>query len=126
MLLLPLLKRAPHARVITVSSSAHLLGTLYFTNINLTNGAYGRLEAYTQSKLANILFTRELARRLGPESTVHTYSLHPGVVSTELGRHLYDMSLLKWLFLTPEQGAQTSLYCALDESLAKETGQYYV
>ena len=87
MLLLPLLKRAPYARVITVASSAHLIGDINFTNINLVNGDYGRLKAYAQSKLANVRFSRELARRLGSDSTVHTYSLHPGPVHTEIQRH---------------------------------------
>ena len=134
MLLLPLLKRAPHARVITVASSAHLIGDINFNNINLMNGDYGRLKAYAQSKLANVLFSRELARRLGSDSTVHTYSLHPGVVHTEtLISLVLDRTSMKCICnlfnamgITPEQGAQTTLYCALEESLAHETGQYYV
>ena len=60
-----------------------------FDDINWEQRPYNRLTAYEQSKLANVLFTRELAKRL--EGTgVTTYSLHPGVVMTELGRHLED------------------------------------
>ncbi|CAG2178389.1 unnamed protein product, partial [Oppiella nova] len=92
-------------------------------------GAYSPFKAYAQSKLANILFTRELAKRLGTKSNVRTYSLHPGPVYTELQRHsgLGSMGhkMAKKFFLTPEMGAQTTLYCALEDSLDKETGCYY-
>lgn len=123
--LLPLLKKAPRARVVTVASSGHLVGKIHFNNINLKNGVYAPIKAYAQSKLANILFSRELAKRLGPESTVHTYSLHPGPVSTDLQRHSGGQSIMKCIGLTPEEGAQTTLYCALEPALDNETGQYY-
>ena len=73
----------------TVSSLAHERGKMDLDDINFERRPYGRQEAYQQSKLANILFTRELAKRL--EGTgVATYALHPGVVDTELGRHIQD------------------------------------
>lgn len=98
--------------------------------------SYG-MAVYRQSKLANILFTRELAKRL-QNTGVTTYSLHPGVVRTEIARHYLDqygvlakLVLLLffpiiWLCLkTPAQGAQTTIYCAVDESLSNISGKYY-
>jgi len=133
--LLPLLKRSANARVITVSSSGHLVGKINFDNINLLNGVYAPTKAYAQSKLANVLFSRELARRLGgADSNVKTYCLHPGPVNTELQRHVYNAegstssagkAIMKCVGLTPEMGAQTTLYCALEPSLDTESGAYY-
>lgn len=63
-----------------------------------------------------------------------TYSLHPGVIATELMRHLdetyipgikYGVKIFKWFIKTPEQGAQTTIYCAVDETVANESGYYY-
>ncbi|XP_054152560.1 retinol dehydrogenase 11-like [Oppia nitens] len=128
--LLPLIKQASTARIITVSSSGHMMGKIHLDNINLRNGAYTSWKAYAQSKLANVLFTRELARRLGGlNSNVKTYCVHPGPVNTDLQRHRdggpAGRLLLKCIGLTPEMGAQTSLYCALDADLDKQTGCYY-
>ena len=124
MLLLPLLKKAQSARVITVSGSCHLIGKIHCDNINL-KGAYGPLKANAQSKLANILFTRELAKRLGPKSIVHTYSIHPGWVNTEGIHKIFDVSLFKFFLLTAEQGAQTTIYCAISDKIKDESGQFY-
>ncbi|CAG2117363.1 unnamed protein product, partial [Medioppia subpectinata] len=126
--LMPMLKRAPAARVVNLSSSAHINGQIYFDNINLRDGAYTPTKGYGQSKLANILFTRELAKRLGPASSVRVYALNPGVVRTDAQRHVTNAVfdwLMKRLFLTPEMGVQTSLYCTLDETLDNESGFYY-
>ena len=129
--LLPLLKKSPKARVITVSANLYIAGEINFENINLRNGSYSPLKGYAQSKLANILFTREMARRLGTNSNVNTYSLHPGVFNSELSRHMSSKSLMDRLglinlfFETVESGAQTTLYCALEKSLDNETGFYY-
>ncbi|CAG2176599.1 unnamed protein product [Oppiella nova] len=126
--LLPLLKRSPKARVVNVSSSGHLVGNIDFDNINLRNGAYSSYKAYPQSKLANVLFTRELARRLGTGSNINTYSLHPGGVYTELQRYSFGSighKVMKSLLLSAEQGAQTQIYCAIDENLDNESGHYY-
>ena len=81
-------KSAP-ARIVTVSSRAHERGKMDLDDINFERRTYRRQEVYEQSKLANILFTRELAKRLDGTG-VTTYSLHPGVVLTELGRHIQD------------------------------------
>lgn len=143
----------------------HSTGQIHFDDINL-NKEYHPWRSYSQSKLANVLFTRELANRLkGTEavtimlyennnnkenkskhyltlrpvlsfvgSGVTTYSLHPGVIRTELGRHLWPtIPLWKRLMYTPlmllikspNEGAQTTIYCAVDESLQNQSGLYY-
>lgn len=85
-LLLKRMKEAPSARVVNVSSCAHARGKINFDDLQSERN-YSPHGAYQQSKLANILFTRSLALRL-EGSNVRTYSLHPGVIQTELVRHL--------------------------------------
>ncbi|XP_026072500.1 retinol dehydrogenase 11 [Carassius auratus] len=131
-LLLDLLKKSAPSRVVSVSSLAHDTGKIHFDDINLEEN-YDPLISYRQSKLANVLFTRELALRL-KGTGVTTYTLHPGVINTELGRHFFP-SLPRWkrlLFMplfffvkTPWQGAQTTIYCAVSESLQDSSGLYY-
>ncbi|CAG2115635.1 unnamed protein product, partial [Medioppia subpectinata] len=125
--LLPLLREAPKARIVTVSAALHIYGKIHFENINLRNGAYNPLLGYTQSKLANILFTQELARRLGSNSTVTAYSLHPGVIMTELQRNLSNILryFLSYFVVSTEMGVQTTLYCALEDNIENESGSYY-
>lgn len=131
-LLLDLLK-AGHdpARIVNLSSISHNAGLMTFDNLNLVGGAYTPLKAYAQSKLATVLWTRELAKRL-PTEQVTVYSVHPGIVQTEL----YARSVNRFArlcrrlagplaFTTAEQGAQTTLYCALEPALAAESGHYY-
>ena len=84
-LLLERLKEAPAARVVNVSSSAHKKGEINFDNLQ-SERTYIPFKAYGHSKLANILFTQALAKRL-EKTNVTTYSLHPGVIQTELVRH---------------------------------------
>jgi len=132
-LLLEKLKAAPEARIVTVSSLAHTRGEIKLDDLN-SEKSYGRKEAYEQSKLANVLFSRSLAKRLQGTS-VTTYSLHPGVVDTELTRYIpfignkYVYQVVRVLlypfFKSPEDGAQTTLYCAVEPSIAKDTGKYY-
>ncbi|GLG99177.1 WW domain-containing oxidoreductase [Gryllus bimaculatus] len=108
-------------------------GDIDFENLNWEKG-YNPTLAYGRSKLANVLFAKELGKRL-EGSGVTSYSLHPGVVNTELSRH-FDTAYFKggqWIFdnigklflKTPEQGAQTTIYCAVSEEAEKETGLYY-
>ena len=85
-LLLDRIKEAPSARIVNVSSRAHLRANLDLGDLNLEK-SYDAWTAYGNSKIANILFTRSLARRL-KGTCVTTNSLHPGVIMTELGRHL--------------------------------------
>ncbi|XP_066280167.1 retinol dehydrogenase 12-like [Branchiostoma lanceolatum] len=135
-LLLDLLKKSAPSRVVNVSSLAHTGGHIHFDDINLER-SYNPIKAYCQSKLANVLFTKELDRKL-QGTGVTTYSLHPGSIPSELQRHL-DASygwlyfFLKPLFIaglwffgkTRQQGAQTSIHCAVSEGLETSSGQYF-
>ena len=85
-LLLDRLKEAPSARIINVSSMGHKCGKINFDDLQ-SEKSYSKFGAYSQTKLANILFTRSLAQRL-KDTKVTAYSLHPGVVRTEIQRHL--------------------------------------
>ncbi len=127
-LLLPTLKASAPARVVTVASRAHLMayqGLDWAALQQPTRSLTGTRE-YGVSKLANILFSAHLAKELAGTG-VSTYSLHPGVVDTEVWRELpgFLRPLLRLRgLLTPEEGAQTTLYCAL-QAPASESGLYY-
>ena len=129
MLLLDRLKRSQPSRIVNVSSSAHRMGNgkINFEDINYEK-SYNAWSAFYNSKLANVLFTRELSKRLeGTHVTVN--ALHPGAVRTELGRHSVLSSALfspvVWYFCkTPEQGAQTSIYCVVSEEMEGVSGKY--
>ncbi|XP_059505207.1 retinol dehydrogenase 12 isoform X2 [Stegostoma tigrinum] len=126
-LLLDLMKRSAPARIINVSSFAHVFGRINFKDLQ-SEESYDEGLAYCQSKLANVLFTRELAKRLkGTKVTVN--SVHPGCVKSELNRHSFVMSLawkiLTFLIKTPKQGAQTSIYCAVAEELQDISGTHF-
>ncbi|KAI4905037.1 hypothetical protein NFI96_020190, partial [Prochilodus magdalenae] len=127
-LLIGLLKRSAPARVVVVSSLAHYFGWIRFHDLH-SQGSYNSGLAYCQSKLANVLFTRELSRRLTAGSNVTVNSLHPGTVKSELVRHSTVMSLLFTLFSmflkTPREGAQTSIYCAVAEELHSISGKHF-
>ncbi|XP_033757001.1 retinol dehydrogenase 12-like [Pecten maximus] len=131
-LLLSKIKKSAPARIINVSSNAHSKGKINFDDIN-SKKDYSILTAYPQSKLANILFTKELSRRLHGTG-VTTYTLHPGVINTEISRYVKAwMTPPLFLFMrpffiflkTPVQGAQTTLHCALDENLDNVSGKYF-
>ncbi|XP_018575642.1 retinol dehydrogenase 13-like [Anoplophora glabripennis] len=132
-LLLDLLKESTPSRIINVSSVAHKRGKINKDDLN-SDKNYNASDAYAQSKLANVLFTKELANKLqGTGVTVN--SVHPGLVDTEIIRHMSFYSswmatvLVKpfvWPFIkNPKQGAQTIIYLALDESIEKVTGKYF-
>ncbi len=130
-LLRPQIDAAQRARVVIVSSSAHLQAPgegVAFDNLSGEHG-YGGWRAYGQSKLANILFAKALARRLVNSGTAN--ALHPGVIGTNLGRHMNPLlgGVLS-LFMKPfsksvPQGAATSCYVAVRPELAEVTGQYF-
>lgn len=131
-LLLDLLKKSAPSRIVIVSSLAHETGRIHFDDINLDKDYDGDV-SYRQTKLANVLFCRELAARL-QGTGVNVYSLHPGIIRTELPRHMLASSalwkraiynLLFMLIKNPWEGAQTTIYCAVDESLANSSGLYY-
>lgn len=126
-LLLDTLKASAPSRIINVSSMLHKYGQLDRDDFNMDKG-YNRHKAYFNSKLANILFTRELSKRLhGTGVTV--YALHPGVVNTELQRnHLLSRILLApgmIFFKTAKSGAQTTIALALDPAYDVISGNYY-
>jgi retinol dehydrogenase-12 len=126
-LLLERLKQSAPARIVTVASKAHYRtpGIDFSAQQGLTPSRTGLAE-YGISKLANVLFSAELSRRL--EGTgVTTYSLHPGVVATDVWRHVpgFLRGLIKLAMISPEQGARTSLRCATAPELARESGLYY-
>ncbi|WP_211748826.1 SDR family oxidoreductase [Paenibacillus sp. Marseille-Q4541] len=130
-LLIPALKAATQARVINVSSGAYKAGKIHLEDPNLTK-RYNVIKSYSQSKLANIMFTRELAERLdGTNITVN--ALHPGAVGTNIGINRTTgfgtaiMAVVRKIpsFLTPEEGARTAIYLAIHPEVNGITGEYF-
>jgi len=126
-LLLDRLRATPHARVVNTSSLAHHSGDIDFDDINAKNG-YKTGSRYSQSKLANILFSYELQRRLdvseggGQPSDLISVACHPGVADTELARHLpvwfrWFMPVVRLLCNTPRQGAWPTLMVATADNI---------
>lgn len=130
-LVLPLLKetagRVGEARVVTLSSEAHRGTSLDFDDINARD-SYGMVQAHGQSKLANILFTHELARRLHGTG-VTANCVHPGVVATNIWSGSDWLSriarLFTWLYKSPEEGAESVLYVAASREVEGRTGHYF-
>ena len=128
-LLIDRLKESAPSRIITTSSSAHKAGQMDFEDIQFEKKHYSGISAYSQSKLANILFTRELARRLaGTQVTANCF--HPGAVRTRLvqGGSIYG---LVWkaagpFFVSPEKGADSAVFLASSDGVAGVTGGYFV
>ena len=127
-LLLPKLRASAPARVVTVASEAHRRARLDLDDLESERG-YGGMAAYCRSKLENVLFANELARRLAGAG-VTSNSLHPGVVATGFGRNdpgwfSILVTLARPLLLTAEQGARTSIHVASAPELASTTGVYF-
>jgi NAD(P)-dependent dehydrogenase (short-subunit alcohol dehydrogenase family) len=128
-LLLDLLKSSSPARIVNVASAAHQGASINFDDLQKSKGRYSAWRAYQQAKLANILFTRELARRL--EGTgVTANSLHPGYVNTQIfkvgGLKGWLLSRAADLFaIAPEEGALTSLYLATSPEVRNTSGIYF-
>lgn len=122
-LLLGALRSAPASRIVNVSSIAHGRGSLAIDDLQLTLG-YEGYRAYAQSKLANVLFTVELARRLAPlgDEAPTVNALHPGVVSTKLLQEGFGMDGPDSL----DEGAATSVHLALSAEVAGVSGRYFV
>lgn len=128
-LLLPTLTASAPARVITVTSDAHSAARLDLSDPNLEHG-WDSWRSYANSKLANILFTRELARRLDGTG-VTANCAHPGVVRTGFGRESRPLlklgiTIARPFMLSPERGADTIVYLASSPDVAGQTGGYYV
>ena len=126
-LLAPRLRASPSSRIVNVSSKAHFKAKgIDFEAVRRSTATIAGLPEYEVSKLANVLFTKELARRLGP-SGVRSYALHPGVVASDVWRQVPwpFRSLLKLGMITNEQGALTSIYCATSPEVADHDGRYY-
>lgn len=113
-LLIDMLKKVSGSRIVTVSSGAHAFGMLDFDDLNWEKRRYNAWQAYGDSKLANLYFTRELQRRLDEEgSDVLAVAAHPGWAATELQRHQWWVRLLNNFFAQPaDMGALPTLYAA--------------
>jgi len=119
------------SRIVSVSSGAHQIGKPNFDDLQFENG-YNQFKSYGQSKMMNIMFTNELSRRLASENAnVTANSLHPGAVRTGFGAGNKGVmrvliSLARPFFLTPEKGAQTSIYLASSPEVEGVSGKYFV
>jgi NAD(P)-dependent dehydrogenase (short-subunit alcohol dehydrogenase family) len=128
-LLLDRLRLSAPARVVNVSSGAHKSATLDFDDLGFRRGYFG-MQAYARSKLANVLFTYELARRMGG-SGVTSNAVNPGMVATDIWRTNFFIfgPLIKGYIRrtgqTPEQGAETLLYLAASPEVAGVSGEYF-
>lgn len=126
-LLMPVLKNADEARVINVASVAHRHAKgIDFDALSEPTRTPGGLKEYAVAKLTNILYTRELAVRL-KDTRVTSYSLHPGVVATDVWRSLpgFLQPLVKLFMVTPEQGARTTLFLSNEPTKSLVNGEYY-
>jgi retinol dehydrogenase 12 len=125
-LLLPRLSASgPGARIVNVSSEAHFQAHgIDFSAVRRRTPSFTGMREYAVSKLCNVLFTQELARR---HSDVHAYALHPGVVASDIWRRVPRLArpLITRRMLTVEQGAVTSVYCATAPEVAQDNGLYY-
>lgn len=116
-------------RIVNVASGAHKVGNIHFEDINLTK-RFNVIKAYSQSKLANVLFTRELAIRLKNKG-ITVNCCHPGAVATNMGISRDTgfgktiTGMLKPFFQTPEQGACTAIYLASSKDVEHITGEYF-
>jgi NAD(P)-dependent dehydrogenase (short-subunit alcohol dehydrogenase family) len=125
--LLDMMKKG--SRVVVVTSGAHKVGKIHFEDYNLNKGFHA-VKAYGQSKLANILFTRELADRIKTRG-ITVNCCHPGAVATSMGVDRNTgfgktlTGFLKPVFLTPEEGAKTAIYLATSPEGGKVTGRYF-
>jgi NAD(P)-dependent dehydrogenase (short-subunit alcohol dehydrogenase family) len=124
-LLIDLLKQSAPARVVTVASQVHANGRIHFNDLHATQN-YQPSQVYANTKLANILFTFELARRLAG-SGVTANCLHPGVVATNLLNDYMGVPRQRRdRGIAPTQGAETSLYLATSPEVAEVSGHYFV
>jgi NAD(P)-dependent dehydrogenase (short-subunit alcohol dehydrogenase family) len=128
-LLLQRLQASVPARVVTVSSGAHSMGDIDFDDL-MAERKYSGQRAYNQSKLANVMFTYELARRLGGTGVTAT-ALHPGMTSTAFGGEDTErgwgpvIAVLRLFMGSPERGARTPVYLASSPDVEGVSGRYF-
>ncbi|XP_061683543.1 dehydrogenase/reductase SDR family member 13-like [Syngnathoides biaculeatus] len=135
-LLLQRMQECGPSRVVNVSAFLHRLGNIDFSSLAFNKdfvtgqSTWNNFQAYCNSKLCNVLFTRELSNKL-VGSKVTCYSLHPGIIYTKLYRNMslcqqcLIMPFAKVFFLDPEDGSQTTLHCALQEGIETLSGRYF-
>jgi NAD(P)-dependent dehydrogenase (short-subunit alcohol dehydrogenase family) len=128
-LLLDLLVKSAPARIVNVASAGHYGATMEFDNLGFERG-YQIMRAYGRSKLANVLFTRELAKRLSGTG-VTANCLHPGAVGTNIWNHAPSFTrpvfaiAKRLVMISPEQGAETIVYLATSPEVEGKTGLYF-
>jgi len=135
-LLVPMLLADPPSRVVNLSSGGHMGSDIVWDDVNFERREYDKFASYGQSKTANILFSVELDRRLGSRG-VHAYAVHPGMISTELGRYMTKDDFQALMdraksspsggmppYKTVEQGAATSVWAATAPELDTRGGTY--
>jgi len=127
-LLLGALEKSAPSRIINVSSASHYRGHLKFDDLQMKKG-YGVMKAYSQAKLAQVLFTYELSRRL-EETGVTVNALHPGAVATNIwkgsmGPSSFLGNVSRLFLISPEKGAETPAYLASSPQVEGVTGKYY-
>jgi NAD(P)-dependent dehydrogenase (short-subunit alcohol dehydrogenase family) len=126
----------PPSRIVNLSSGGHRGSDIVWDDPNYERREYDKFSAYGQSKTANILFSVELDRRLGDRG-VHAYAVHPGMIATELGRHMTEDDFAQMVERaksapsgglpprkTVEQGAATSVWAATAPELDEQGGTY--
>ncbi len=126
-LLLDRIKQSAPARIVTVASRAHIrVSGIDFEAVTKPTQGKAGLPEYGVSKLANVLFSAELGRRLA-DTGVSTYALHPGVVASDVWRELPQpfRAVAKLFMISVEEGAATTLYCATSPDVSTETSLYY-
>jgi NAD(P)-dependent dehydrogenase (short-subunit alcohol dehydrogenase family) len=129
-LLIPKLQQAPNARIIIVSSRNQSWGRIHWEDIEFNHSLYNGLQAYSNSKLMTVIFTKELAKRL-KDTNITINAAHPGDVVTNIGMHdnnaLYKLLWrVKCMFnISPEKGAETPLYLAASKEVENISGHYF-
>lgn len=128
--LLPLLTRTSHSRIVTVSSGSHYGTRLNWNDLQLLRN-YNPLRAYKQTKLANVIFTAELNRRLGENSCVRAFAADPGLVDTDIGSKS-DSGLARWIWslrrrggVDPPKSASGIVRLLLDPVVEQEDAVYW-
>ncbi|GAB1609704.1 retinol dehydrogenase 14-like [Argonauta hians] len=129
-LLLELLEKSESPRIVFVGSMVYKHGKIDLINMNKRDG-FSSFKAYCDSKLAVALFCREFKNQMS-DTNINIYHVHPGVVSTEIGRHINSsfivlkaISLVKMLMKTSKEGCQTVVYCTISEETKGESGYHY-